>query len=365
MRICSPQLGLSPRSILGGEIYDHEILKGLARLGVKIEILLPKNRSYDKTIKNWNVKQASIKHIPALLYNVIELPYLFSLYRQRPFQILRLHTPYFTGIGGWFFKLFHPQVKLVATYHQARRGFPFDQINKLFIHSWDLIITDSRYAKLSLIKRFDVNAKKIIVIPGGAPANLKTKPHGVTAKSNFVTLLFMGLLIPRKNPLFIIEVIKKLIPQHPQIRLILCGDGPLKTEIQKKIRIEKLQKNISLHRPVFGREKQQLYHQADIFVHPALHEGFPLVVLEAMASDLPIIISQGYSAPEAVSTSKNGFLAKTSDLNDWVVKINTLVNDRKIRIKMGQNSRQIIEQKFTWNIAAKKHYQAFSKLIKQ
>ena len=97
-RIYSPQLGLDPQSTLGGEIYDYKILKGLSDLGVKIDILLPKHRPYDKTVKNWYINFLPFTHIPAYLFNLLELPYLFATYRHRPFRILRLHTPYFTGI---------------------------------------------------------------------------------------------------------------------------------------------------------------------------------------------------------------------------------------------------------------------------
>ena len=54
MRICSPQLGLAPKSILGGEVFDREILLGLAKKGIEIEIIIPKNKPHDK-ISNWKI----------------------------------------------------------------------------------------------------------------------------------------------------------------------------------------------------------------------------------------------------------------------------------------------------------------------
>lgn len=347
LRICSPQLGLDPQSILGGEIYDHEVLKGLAELGVKVDILLPKNRPYDKTIKNWHVNFLPITHIPAYLFNLLELPYLFAIYRRRPFQILRLHAPYFTGIGAWLFKLFHPQVKLVATYHQARRDWPFDLINRLFIHRWDAIITDSLAAKQDLIRRFNLLPHKITVIPGGAPPDLKPNWR---RKHKITTLLFMGLLTPRKNPLFLIKVIKKLASP---VKLIFCGDGPLKS---------KLTTHAIIHPPVFGKAKQQLYSQADIFVHPALHEGLPLVVLEAMACGLPVVISAGFSAAEMIDHGKTGYLAKTNDVKDWVDKLNLLINNAALRHRFGRAARAKQLRQFSWAKAAQAHLHLFKSL---
>lgn len=360
IRLCSPQLGLSSQSTLGGEIYDYEILKGLAQRGMKIEIILPKNRPYDTKIKNWDITQLPFTHIPAYLFNLIEIPYLFWVFHQRPFHILRLHAPYFTGIGAWFFRLFHPQVKLVATYHQARSGFIFDLINRLFIHLWDAVITDSAAAKQKLMSRFHVPASKITVIPGGAPTNLKPNRKRL---STTVTLLFMGLLIPRKNPLFLIKVVKNLLDKNLPVRLVICGSGPLKPQIKKLVSQERLQQYIRLHPPVFGLQKQRLYDQADIFVHPALHEGLPLVVLEALACGLPIVISHGYSAGEFIIDGHNGFLATTNQLSSWVEKLTVLINNPHLRFRLGKNSHSLVATKFTWKRAVQAHLSLFNALL--
>ena len=71
MIICSPQLGLTPNSILGGEVFDREILLGLAKRGIKVEIILPKGKPYDKKIKNWNVTCLPVSKFPAFFGNFL------------------------------------------------------------------------------------------------------------------------------------------------------------------------------------------------------------------------------------------------------------------------------------------------------
>ncbi len=353
LRVCSPQLGLDPQSILGGEIYDYQVLKGLSDLGVKIDILLPKDRRYDKTVKNWRVTLLPFTHIPAYLFNLLQLPYLFRTYLRRPFQILRLHAPYFTGIGAWIFKVFHSQVKLVATYHQARRGWPFDLINRLFIHHWDAIITDSLAAKKDLILRFNLLPDKITVIPGGAPPEFKPRAKGrLPAKQ--VTLLFMGLLTPRKNPLFLIKVMERLHQRQLPVKLIVCGDGPLKQKL--------VEHKVDVHPPVFGVDKLRLYHQADIFVHPAVHEGLPLVVLEAMACGLPAVISRGFSAAELVNHGKTGYLAEINSVSNWADKLTLLIKNPSVRERLGRAAHRKQLREFSWTKAAQGHLKLFKSL---
>ena len=120
LTVCSPQLGLAPNSILGGEVFDREILMGLAKKGVKIEIILPKNKPHDKNIKNWTISYLPIAHFPAILANLLYIPAIFSIYRKSKFQILRVHQPQFFSTTAIIFKLFYPNVKIVATYHQFK-----------------------------------------------------------------------------------------------------------------------------------------------------------------------------------------------------------------------------------------------------
>lgn len=368
IRICSPQLGISETSVLGGEICDYEILKGLAKLGVKVDILLPKNRPYNKSIKNWRVEYAPIKLIPSYLFNLVQLPYLFKTYQKRKFQVIRLHAPYFTGIGAWFFRLFHPQVKLWAVYHQARRGFPFDLINKLFIKRWDLITTDSNAARKDLISRFNLSPNKIFAVHNGFPSFMKPMPKDkqlakkLKLKGSQV-LLFVGLFIDRKNPLFLVRLMKQLTPKFPEIKLLLVGDGPLKRKIKTEIKKSKLSHHIIVHKPVFGKAKQKIYALADIFVHPAIHEGFPLVVVEAMACGKPVIIADKPWAKEAVSSRKNGYLVSTKSVNNWDRKISLLLKNERLKASFGRTSTEIAHKRFRWEIATRKQLKLLHRLI--
>src|SRR4030042_5675118 len=132
LKICCPQLGLNPNSDLGGEVHDHFVLHSLAKRGHKIFVYLPKDRPYEKH-PNLIITRAPIKHIPALLFNFLVIPYLFKTYKKEKFDILRVHNPYFVGLGALFFKFFHPNVPIVTTHHLVEVSFLFDTINKITV----------------------------------------------------------------------------------------------------------------------------------------------------------------------------------------------------------------------------------------
>lgn len=279
--ICSPQLGISPESNLGGEVYDREMLIALDRIGVETLIILPLGKKHPP------LRHAKFYFLPTpfayppLVFNLLILPYLVFLRRKYHFDILRVHSPYFVGPAALLFKFFNPNLKIVASYlHIEPNNLLDNYIDKLLINSYSLITTISQATKEDIVRKYDVNPDKIIVIPCGVDPKYKPLPKNKELISKYElsgkkVILFMGQLIARKNIPFLFKVTKRLPRNYV---LMVCGSGPLK---------EKL-KRIAQDRVIFTgkipeNEKVDYYNLADVFVYPSLLEGFGLSVLEALA----------------------------------------------------------------------------------
>lgn len=365
MRIVSPQLGLSPKSVLGGEVFDREILLGLAKADIEVEIILPKGKPHDQKIKNWKINYLPVSHFPPQLFNFLILPYLFKINCQSKIDILRLHQPQFTGLAAIFFKLINHKVKIVASYHQFKET-NFGPFSKIINNLWDHTICDSEAVKQKIITNFKVSPSKITVVKNGVPSYLKPLPKDKSLVKKFdlggkMVLLSMGLFIDRKNPLFLIDVLSKL---DKNVVLLFLGSGPLAGEIIKKAKNQGLSARIKIIDPVFGPEKNRIHSLADIFVHPAIDEGFALAPLEAMACAKPVVMTNGYSAREAVTDGENGFLCQPNNLGDWSGKLVKLINDRDLRKKMGASAFKKSKADFRWDIAVKKHVGVIKNLIR-
>lgn len=353
MRVCSPQLGISSKSILGGEIYDRQILKYLAWEGHEIEIILPLLKPYQH-INGWRITNVPLPFIvPPHLYNFLVLSYLFTIYKKRKFDILRIHSPAFLGVAAILFKKIYPAVPIIGTYHWLGEGGKFEKIiNPYLMNVFDAIICDSLYTKREIENKYLQAMGKVYAIHNGVDEILKPQKKSkflynkLKIKKSTVILLFMGLFIDRKNPLFILTILKKLITKHLDIVIIFCGEGPLKNQLGEKIRKLKLENFTRFIPPVFGSQKNELLNFADIYIHPAKNEGFSLAVIEAMACGLPIVITDGYSAREAVENGINGFLCKS--LDEWVSKILLLVDSNQIRKKMKEKNTKKVQRSFNW-----------------
>lgn len=367
MILCSPQLGLSPKSILGGEVFDCEILVGLARKGVKVSVIIPKGLNRPASSSNLKFIDLPFSHFPAPFFNFLVLPQLFYSNRKEKIDILRLHQPQFLFIAALLFKLFNPKVKIVANYHQLNESV-FGIFSKRINNFWDLIVCDSYNVKNQIVKNYSLDKEKILVVHNGVPKYLKplkkdlsyAKKLKIDSETTKV-LLFMGRFIHRKNPLFLLEVLKRL--KNHNVVLLFWGHGPLKEAILNKARSLNLSDKIRIVPPAFGSTKNLTHNLSDVFVHPSFDEGFALAPLEAMACAKPIIMNNSYSASEAVESAYNGFLCKTNDVNSWVEALNSILHDKVTMLKMGKNSLKKAKDEFDWDKSVMAHLNRFKRFV--
>ncbi|MDP2649737.1 MAG: glycosyltransferase family 4 protein [bacterium] len=365
MVICSPQLGLAPDSVLGGEVFDRQILLGLAKHGIKVEIILPKSKPHDRNIKNWHFSYLPISHFPAILGNILVIPYLFKVHYEAKFSILRIHQPQFLGLGALIFKIFNPKVKTLAIFHQFREA-NFMFLSHLVNKSWDFVIADSYSVKRKLIKAYNIKPAKIEVVHNGVPSYLSpTSKNNFLEKSlkiqNKVVWMYMGFFDYRKNPIFLLDVLAKF-KESDSIILIFWGKGPLEGKIRSRAKELGILNRIRIQKPVFGKEKNKIHNLADIFVHPSTDEGFALAPLEAMSCAKPVVMTDSYSAREAVDDSTNGFLCRQNDPDDWKKKLSILSSSRSKRIQMGKAALLKVKKEFQWDISVRKHIRVFKYL---
>lgn len=365
--ICSPQLGLSNESNSGGEVYDREILLNFAKIGSKIEILLPKHRPFPQKINNFNVEFTAIKTIfPPYIFNFFVLPYLFKIFKRNKFQILRIHSPYFVGPAAVIFKLFHPEVKLVASYlHIEANNLIFEIINRLIIKKFDLIVTISNFTKDEIIKKYKINSKKILVTYPGVSEKFIPRKKNVNLikkyklKNKFV-ILYLGGLKFRKNPMFILDVLKKIKAQN--VIFLIAGIGQAKSLLKFKAKTLKLEPKIRFLGFIPEENKLKIFNLADVFVLPSKKEGFGMIVTEAAACGVPAIVSDRSSLGEIVKDNETGYVLKL-DSRNWAKKIDLLIGDHKLRNKLGQNAQKFVRRNFSWEKSAKIQLEEFQNLL--
>lgn len=341
---------------MGGEVHDYKILEALFRQGAYLDILLPRNRAGHSDWPNAYFSKTLLPVPFAFLFNINVAFYLFRLWRRKKFDVLRIHSPYFVGLGALFFRLFH-QVPVVATYHHDfQENIFFRWLDKFTAHRWDKIITDSEYSRRKILEFYPkVKPENVAVVYNGA-GDLKPGPKNdklldELGLRNKKILFFLGRLEQRKNAVFLLEAMAGL---PPEVALIIAGDGREKNNLRKKITETNLtERVVLLTQKLTRKEKEEFFNSAHLFVFPSLLEGFGLVAAEAAACGLPAIVANNSSLPEVVEHQKTG-LVLDLDVKKWQKAVLDLLADEKRRLAMGRAGRERAHMMFNWDRAAEK-----------
>lgn len=157
-------------------------------------------------------------------------------------------------------------------------------------------------------------------------------------------VLFVGKLIPKKNPLVLLEAFAE-VRRHRRCWLVFVGDGVLRTEIEARIRSQHIP-NVLVCGFRNQTELPRAYAAADMFVLPSsAHETWGLVVNEAMNFRLPVIVTDKVGcAADLVADGHNGFVVPHDNIQSLAAGLARIVDDAELRMALGARSAEIVEK---------------------
>jgi len=224
-------------------------------------------------------------------------------------------------------------------------------INKKVWQKAKSIIANSKGLQRLAQQTADQLHKKVAYIPNGVDTNIfyPLKQKG----GNKFKIIFIGRLTEQKNIEMLIGAISQLSEKiKNNLKCEIIGQGPLKKKLMKMANKLKLNKIIIFLGWLDREDLPDKYREADIFILPSKDEGMPNVILEAMASGLPIIATDISGNQELVASNLNGILINnTEELTNALIK---MINDEKLRINFGQQS-LIKSRYYSWQKVAKQY----------
>ena len=159
---------------------------------------------------------------------------------------------------------------------------------------------------------------------------------------------YIGRPCYQKNPLFLLDVIKKVKDKGCHLKFILLGVGYHSPELEAmkvKMRELDLEDTIRLEPWISHVDCQEFVRKSLFYISTALYEGLPLAVIEAMANGKAIIASDVVGNKDCVRDGENGYLLPL-DAEAYAEKIIQLVNDAELKMKMEKNSRDLFLREF-------------------
>jgi glycosyltransferase involved in cell wall biosynthesis len=206
--------------------------------------------------------------------------------------------------------------------------FVADQINVL-----------STFSKKTLVDQ-GIDSAKIRVAPFGVDT-CKFKPSS-SRKSKPLRILYVGRLELLKGVQYLLEAFTKIPRKDVTLDLV----GPVLPEFRNvlaKFRDDR----INVRGAVEHSQLPDIYANSDVFVFPSVNDGFGLVVLEAMASGLPVIASTNSCAYDVISENENGFVIPIRDSNAIKERLEILFENPEELMKLGRNARRTVIESFT------------------
>jgi glycosyltransferase involved in cell wall biosynthesis len=155
-----------------------------------------------------------------------------------------------------------------------------------------------------------------------------------TASLEGFTVLAAGRLTPQKGFGFLIKAFARIAPAHPEWRLVICGEGPLRPTLERLVARHHLEGVVALPGPVDPLAAEM--DRAALFVLSSRFEGFPLVLLEAMAKGLPVVATDCPTGPaEIVEDGRNGILVPRNNVKALAAGMHHLMSDEQLRRRLG------------------------------
>lgn len=166
-------------------------------------------------------------------------------------------------------------------------------------------------------------------------------------------VLFLGWIIPEKGVYDILEVIPEVVEKEPSVKFVFRGPKEFK---KLKLVCEKanFRDHVSVNGWVDEKEKTELLSQSTMLILPSYTEGFPNVILEAMASCLPIIATQVGAIPEILQEGINGFLVPPGDIVTMKEKIFQILKDPGYFSRMGEINQKLVREKYDIKVIGKR-----------
>lgn len=162
---------------------------------------------------------------------------------------------------------------------------------------------------------------------------------------------------------FLLEMLSLVIQDHPEVLLVITGEGPAEAMLKKMTKDNGLQQNVMflgyLDRAV---GLNAAYRAADIFVFASKSETQGLVLLEAMAQETPVVAIAELGTASILRHEQGALIAQDDELH-FAEQVQTLLIDHQLRERVGKNGKRYVEQVWSSEAQAKKLLECYERLM--
>jgi colanic acid/amylovoran biosynthesis glycosyltransferase len=186
---------------------------------------------------------------------------------------------------------------------------------------------------------------KFAVVPLGVDPEIFRPRPAPTGGESF-NLLCVGRLVPAKGQHILLAALDRLTKSGRKVNLCLVGDGPDRASLEREARCRGLAGHVTFAGAVNQDQIRQYYGAANAFVLPSFAEGIPVVLMEAMAMEIPCVSTMIAGVPELIRDGIDGLLVMPSDDRALAHAIERLIDDEGLRHRLALAGRRRVLEKY-------------------
>ena len=291
-----------------------------------------------------------------------------EMLKREKFDLLHFHEPLVPFLS-WRILLSSKTVN-IATFHSAWEDgislisnfhFLLSPFARIFGKKLGGLIAVSKIAKKCWQKFFP--HRKIVVIPNGIDCE-RFKSKRKKKREGEIRILFVGRIEKRKGLIYLLRALRRI--KEEKWHLIVVGNGPRMLEAKAYVFLSGLEERVEFRGRVEEEKLPLIYQEADIACFPSIGgESFGIVLLEAMASSLPIVCFKNPGYQEVLKNYPcRECLVEIRDVESLSSALLGLIRSPRRRLKLGEWGRREVK-KYSWEEVGKKVLDYYEKCLKE
>jgi len=340
----------------GGERYLELLFDRLDRSRYRAMLICPEPGPFVGRMKERGVETHLVHLAP--LFNPLALWRLTRLLRRERVTILQTHGARANFYGRIAGHLAGVPV-IISTVHNSLKDYEVSLLTRWFyikalrltlplVHRIICVSNSNRHDE---INECPAAAARIQTVYNGVdPSAFPSQPNRQKVREELgivsgPVLVMIARLAEAKGHRFLLQALPNLIKAWPNLCCVFVGDGELREDLHRlavELAVERSCCFLGVREDI-----ADILAAADVVVLPSLSEGFPFVLLEALAMGCPVVASRVNGIPELIEDRKTGILVSARDPHALMVAIREVLSDPIAAVRMGAEGRAMVRERFT------------------
>ncbi|MGS2617380.1 glycosyltransferase family 4 protein [Micromonospora sp. LZ34] len=265
----------------------------------------------------------------------------------------------------------HLDIPLVSTIHATEagrhQGWLPEEMNRTIhgVEQWlssesGRVIVCSGYMRDEVTGLFGVPAGRVDVVPNGVEPQRWRAPAAAVAaaRARFAgdgpLVTFAGRLVYEKGVQHLIAGLPRLRERHPELRVVIAGDGPYRGKLEADVHRLGLGSAVSMPGFLGGAELPAVMAASDCFAVPSIYEPFGMVALEGAAAGAPLAVAATGGLAEIVEPGVTGMTFRPHDPDGLTDAVHALLSDRERARALARRARAVVHEQYGWAAIAQR-----------